>query len=103
MNTPTLSPPELLHIERDGAEVYVTTSNGLERVCTMSRPGEQERLADARMIVRAVNARALMVEALQCMIEHAKERFPHFESERGQKDIADAQKAVESGNYDYNL
>ena len=95
--------PELLHIERDGAEVYVTASDGLERLCTMSRPGEHERLADARMIVRAVNARAVMVGALQRMIEHAKERFPHFESERGQKDIADAQKAVEAGNYDYNL
>lgn len=64
MSTPTIPPPELLHIERDGAEVYVTASDGLERLCTMSRPGEAKRLADARMIVRAVNARIEQQRAL---------------------------------------
>jgi hypothetical protein len=57
-NTPALPPPELLHVERDGAEVYITASGGLERLCTMSRPGESQRLADARTIVWAVNSQA---------------------------------------------
>lgn len=63
MNTPTLPPSEFLHIEHDGAEVYVTANNGLERLCTMSRHGYAQRLADAKMIVLACNQRVAMVES----------------------------------------
>ena len=58
VKSPTLPPPDLLHVERDHCEVYVTCSDGLERLCTMNRPGEAQRLADARMIVKACNAQA---------------------------------------------
>lgn len=59
MNPTTLSSPEVLRVERDGAEVYVTASDGLERLCTMSRAGESQRVKDARMIVTACNDYAL--------------------------------------------
>ena len=65
MKTPTLPPPELVHVERDGDQVYVTMSNGLERLCTMSRAGEAQRLRDARMIVAAVNSGSAHVAALK--------------------------------------
>ncbi len=94
MSLPTLPTPAILHVERDGYECYVTASDGLERICTMSRPGEAQRLTDAQMIVQAVNAHAALVAALQVMVDHAKERFPHFESERGQRDIEQAQAAL---------
>ena len=65
MNPTTLSTPELLRVERDGAEVYVTASDGLERLCTMSRAGESQRLKDARMIVESCNSPAAVLEALK--------------------------------------
>ncbi len=73
MNTPALPPPELLHVERDGAEVYITISEGLERLCTMSRPGEAQRLKDAQMIVRACNSHAALVEALKGLLKFTDE------------------------------
>jgi hypothetical protein len=96
MTSPTLPPPELLHIERDGAECYVTANDGLERICTMSRAGDAQRLKDARMIVRTVNARALMVKALQtatvCATRHGETQM-----------LKEFQEGLEAGNYDYNL
>ncbi len=54
-----------LHVECDGEECYVTATNALERLCTMSRPSAVQRLADARRIVRACNAHADLVQALR--------------------------------------
>ena len=59
--------PELLQVERDGAECYVTAANGLERLCTMGRPGEAQRLQDARMIVRACNSAPALLAALKAI------------------------------------
>ena len=56
---------ELLHVERDGAECYVTASDAMERFCTMSRPTEAKRLEDARMIVRACNSAPALLAALK--------------------------------------
>jgi hypothetical protein len=33
--------------------------------------------------------------ALELMIDHASEQYPHFESPRGQRDIAQARNALE--------
>lgn len=33
-------------------------------------------------------------EALAVLLDHAQEQYPHFESERGQRDIAAAQAAI---------
>ena len=68
MTTPALPPPELLHVERDNSEVYITVSEGLERLCTMSRDREAQRIADAKMIVRACNQRTAMVESLRGLV-----------------------------------
>jgi hypothetical protein len=38
-------------------------------------------------LVTAVNAHEELVNALKVLIDHAKETYPHFESERGQRDI----------------
>ena len=64
MSAPTL-PPNLLHVERDGAQVYVTMNDGLERLCTMSRAGEAQRLQNAYLIVEACNSRPAMLAALK--------------------------------------
>lgn len=59
------------------------------------RSTDQNRKAGAKMVEeiadRAVNAHAGLVEALEVMTDHAGEKYPHFESERGQRDIKQAQ------------
>jgi hypothetical protein len=35
---------------------------------------------------------------LEVMVDHAKETYPHFESERGQRDIREAEIALRSVN-----
>lgn len=39
-----------------------------------------------------------LVNALEAMIDHAQEKYPHFESQRGQDDIERAKKAVDDAN-----
>jgi hypothetical protein len=36
-----------------------------------------------------------LLEALKIMVAHAQEKYPHFENERGQKDIEQSLKAIE--------
>jgi hypothetical protein len=48
-------------------------------------------LAECRRL-RADNAR--LREALDVLVDHAEETYPHFESERGQRDIAQARAAL---------
>lgn len=36
-----------------------------------------------------------LVHVLKVMVDHAKETYPHFESERGQRDIAQAEAVLE--------
>jgi hypothetical protein len=45
-------------------------------------------------IVRRYNSAEQLAEALRVLVDHASEMYPHFESERGQRDIADAQAAL---------
>ena len=72
-----------LHVERDGAECYVTTSNALERLCTMSRPKARQRLADARMIVRQCNLNGELVAALRSLLAVSACRTMSFCRGRG--------------------
>ena len=51
------------------------------------------RQANAHLIAQAW-AIPQLVEALKVLVDHASERYPHFESERGQKDIAASQAAL---------
>lgn len=56
MSTPyTPHTPEPYRQECDGDEVYVTGSDGLERVCTMATAGRGQRLRDSARIVACVN------------------------------------------------
>ena len=43
--------------------------------------------------LKAVNVELLAI--LTTVINHASEMYPHFESERGQREIAEARKAIE--------
>ena len=67
-------------------------------VCTVGDNPEGETFEQdviiANKIVRAVNAYGDLLEALKAMVDHASEQYPHFESERGQKDIAEARAAI---------
>ena len=38
-----------------------------------------------------------MFNALRILVDHAREAYPHFESERGQEDIARADAALRLG------
>ena len=46
--------------------------------------------ADAALIAAAPE----LLEALRVLADHAQEQYPHFESERGQRDIAQALAAI---------
>lgn len=54
----------------------------------MDKKSEQE--ANARLIASAPD----LLAALQTLTDHAQETYPHFESERGQRDIAAALAAI---------
>jgi len=64
------------------AQVWRT---GLDRGLT-SKQRDEETLANAHLIAAARELRS----ALRVMVNHAQETYPHFESERGQRDIAAA-------------
>ncbi len=52
---------------------------------------------DAELIALAptlLAQRDALLAALQVMVDHACERYPHFESERGQRDIEQARAAI---------
>lgn len=51
---------------------------------------EAESLANARLIAAA----PMLLEALVVLVDHAQETHPHFESPRGQADIAAALAAI---------
>lgn len=41
-----------------------------------------------------ISAAPDLLEALRVLVDHAKEQYPHFESERGQRDITAALQAI---------
>jgi hypothetical protein len=43
-----------------------------------------------------VSAPSALVDALRVLVDHASEIYPHFESERGQRDLAQARAALAS-------
>lgn len=51
------------------------------------------RPADAAELARRWNLHEAMLEALRVLADHADETYPHFESERGQREI-DAARAI---------
>lgn len=58
------------------------------RVATITNAHNDE--ANARLIAAAPE----LLEALRVLADHAQETHPHFESERGQRDIAAAIAAI---------
>ena len=73
-------------IGQGGGTVARVTSQGVHGP---DRKAEMYR--NAELIVRGCNLHAQLIEALEVMTEHAGETYPHFESERGQRDIKQAQ------------
>jgi hypothetical protein len=43
---------------------------------------------------QSIAAEPDLLAALETLVDHAQEKYPHFESERGQRDIAAALKAI---------
>ena len=70
--------------EAQGVEYLIAT-------CATSPLDKPEREANARLIAAAPELRT----ALIVLIDHAQEQHPHFESERGQREINNAIKAIE--------
>ena len=64
------------------------------RVLNDTPKSQAEAEANAAFIVRACNSHAQLVAALEKLIDHASETYPHFESPRGQADIAQARAAL---------
>ena len=60
-----------------------------------SLQSDDNRAWDALDVIgRAVTAREALVKALETMTDHAEEVYPHFESERGRRDIKQARAAL---------
>jgi len=84
------------------------SGNALFALPKMGGRSYEEQMADAALIVRAVNTfEALtaenerlrnsheeLLQALKILVEHAGERYPHFESPRGVRDITQAMQAI---------
>jgi hypothetical protein len=76
------------HAQGDANE-YVLLTNEKRWVIAFRQNGElllPEQEANARLI----EAAPVMLEALRVLVDHAQEKYPHFESERGQQEIATA-------------
>ena len=58
--------------------------------------GSRDMEANARLIAAAPE----LLTALQVLTDHAGEMYPHFESERGQRDIAAAVSAIAKATCD---
>jgi hypothetical protein len=64
----------------------------IARIWEHPAPSPEE---DANFIVQACNSFNDLLEALEILTEHAQEKYPHFESHRGQQDINRALKAID--------
>lgn len=81
----------------EGPRIYpdcVDKRERLKYVAIVNARDWNEDQANAELIVRSVNAMPALVAALQTLVEHAQEQYPHFESPRGQHDILTAQNAL---------
>lgn len=57
-------------------------------VCKVAQ--KKNMVANAQLITAAPD----LLEALRVMVDHASEKYPHFEAERGTKDIQQALDAI---------
>lgn len=93
---------EKAHIQAADALVAKFVAEDKERYGTKRNPWSAARVCGclpsgdfAHVFTPSVmGAAGEMLTALQVITEHAKERFPHFESERGQEDIKAAEFAI---------
>lgn len=73
--------PFALH-PRFPAEIYTADFSQVVAACSTKKY--------ARLILTAVNNFDKMRETLTVLVDHASERYPHFESERGQRELEQA-------------
>lgn len=82
----TVEGKTLLHIET----AYDNPNGAGIPICSIPKKSP----ALARLLTQA----PAMAKILAVLIEHAKEQFPHFESPRGQREIADAERILAAIN-----
>ena len=75
--------------ELDGIEIRAEERNGETNYVARLYGGSMSE-AYARLIAAAPD----LLAALDVLTDHAEETYPHFESERGQRDIAAARAAI---------
>jgi hypothetical protein len=93
------------------AVVWFDARNGVQNVSVYSFWGDAAQMRDrlqanghiAQIDLATDNTRKVsdvqspareLLEALKTLTDHAQEKYPHFESERGQRDIAQALAAI---------
>ena len=80
--------------QRDCIVEFVNEETGYK--IAIANCGESYVLDDAEMCANAalIAAAPELLEALRVLVDHTQEQYPHFESERGQRDIAQALAAI---------
>ena len=74
--------------------VRVVVGKGRTARDTVASAAAYRRAEECEANARLIAAAPDLLEALRVITSHAQETYPHFESERGQRDIAAALEAI---------
>lgn len=82
------------HLSPDGRGIYQGRSGDTDVYVAEIFPNYGLTIEEANANARLIAAAPELLAALRILTEHAQEQYPHIESERGQRDIAQALAAI---------